>query len=68
MRSTLAETLREAIADSGMSHYAIAERSGVDEAALSKFVRGLKTINIETADKLMIVLGLEVRATKRARG
>jgi transcriptional regulator with XRE-family HTH domain len=69
MRPTLAETIRQAIADSGLSRYAIAERSGVDEGTLSKFVRGLKTINVETADKLMEILGLEVTpAKKKGRG
>jgi transcriptional regulator with XRE-family HTH domain len=69
MRSSLADTLRRAIQESGMSRYAIAEQSGVDEGTLSKFVRGLKTINVETADKLMNLFGLEVRAEqKRGRG
>ena len=65
MDTTLGETLRRANRESGMTRYAIAEQSGVDEGTLSKFVRGQKTITIETADKLMRLLGLEIKATKR---
>jgi plasmid maintenance system antidote protein VapI len=65
MEQTLSDVLRRAILESGMTRYAIAVKAGVDQASLSRFVAGKRSMSLETADKLMDVLGLEVRPRKR---
>jgi plasmid maintenance system antidote protein VapI len=68
MKEPLSATLRRTILESGMTRYAIAAKTGVDQAALSRFVAGKRSMSLETADKLMDVLGLEVRPRKRKDG
>jgi plasmid maintenance system antidote protein VapI len=65
MKETLSDVLRRAILESGMTRYAIAVKAGVDQAALSRFVSGKRSMSLETADKLMDALDLEVRPRKR---
>jgi transcriptional regulator with XRE-family HTH domain len=67
MSETFSERLRRAILDSGMSRYEIAQRSGVDQATLSRFVRGQSGISIKAVDALVETLGLELTA-RRKRG
>ncbi len=60
--------LRRAILESDMTRYAISKQSGVDQAALSRFVTG-GSLKLESVDKLVDCLGLQVRpASKRTRG
>jgi plasmid maintenance system antidote protein VapI len=65
MQPTLTDTLRQAILNAGVSRYAIAQQTGVSEAALSRFVSGERGLTLESVDRLLPVLGLEVKATKR---
>jgi plasmid maintenance system antidote protein VapI len=64
---TLSEQLRQIIADCGMSRYEIAKRSGVPEAALSRFFNRKTGLTTETLDRLAPALGLQLRATRPAR-
>ena len=53
--------LKEAIANSGSSAYAIAKRSNVSESSISKFIRGEKpNLTLDTLAKLCVDLGLVV--------
>lgn len=63
---TLSDQLRQIIADSGLSRYEISKRSGVDEAALSRFANGKRGLTTETLDRLGPVLGLELSAGRPA--
>ncbi len=65
MNETLSATLRRAILESGMSRYAIAVKAGVDQAALSRFMAGKRGVSLDTADKLIDALGIEIRYRKR---
>lgn len=59
--STLSETLRQAIRDSGLSAYQLARDSGVNVAAVLRFRAGQRSLNLESADRLAAVLDLELR-------
>jgi transcriptional regulator with XRE-family HTH domain len=52
------EQLREAIAASGASHYALARAVEISESALSRFVSGKRGLTLASLDKLAEVLGL----------
>ena len=62
-KSNIADELRRAVSKSGMTQYRIAKRSGVEPAVISKFMRGLKGIQLDTAAR--IVAGLGKRFTDR---
>jgi len=50
---SLADQLRKAVTDSGLSVYRIAKDSGVSQAVLQRFIAGDRdNIRIDTADKL----------------
>lgn len=57
---TFSELLRQAIEQSGMSRYEIAQRSGVTEGALSFFVNGHRGLTTASIDRLAPVLGLRL--------
>jgi hypothetical protein len=62
-RVGMPDTLLRAIAESGLSLYAISKRSGVAAPIIQRFVRRERDIRLETAEKIAEVLGLEL--TKR---
>jgi transcriptional regulator with XRE-family HTH domain len=51
--------IREVVKSSGMSRYYLSQQSGVDEAALSRFVHGAG-LSMESLDAVAEVLGLGV--------
>lgn len=53
--------LIEAIRKSEMSTYAICKQSGVDPAALSRFLSGERSLTLPSAAKVVQVLRLELR-------
>lgn len=55
--SELANELRQAINDSGLTHYAIGKASCVDTAVIDRFVSGERDIRLETAGKIAESLG-----------
>jgi transcriptional regulator with XRE-family HTH domain len=63
-KQTFADVIRRAVRDSGKSAYAVAQESGVPQAVLSRFLRGLRSVNLDTAEKLCRALGLELRPAK----
>jgi transcriptional regulator with XRE-family HTH domain len=60
------EQLRTYIQDCGMNPREVAQRSGVAESQLSRFLRGQRDLNLATVAKLCRVLGLEL--IERAAG
>ncbi|HOO17628.1 MAG TPA: helix-turn-helix transcriptional regulator [Phycisphaerae bacterium] len=60
------ETLRKAIERADISRYAIAQRTGVSESMLCRFVQG-RPITTDTFDKLVDALGLELVPKTRGR-
>jgi transcriptional regulator with XRE-family HTH domain len=63
MSERFTEQLKKAIDASGMTRYAIAKASGVDQAILSRFMRGQQGLTSDSIDKLCDALGLSL--TKR---
>ena len=63
-KRTFADVIRQAVEDSGRTPYAIALESGVSQAVLSRFLRGERGLNLDTADKLCRALGLDLRPAK----
>jgi len=59
------EQLRQEILDSDMSRYRLSQITGVDQAVLSNFVNGKRTITLATAAKLAEALGLELSANNK---
>lgn len=54
------EQIRRAILDSGLTRYALWQRSGVEQSALSRFLSGERTLSLEAVEKLAEALGLEI--------
>ena len=63
-REKLSHQLRRIMAESGLSRYEIARRTGVQESALSRFFNGQRGLTTETLDKLGECLGLRIVADK----
>ena len=56
----LSDQIRQAIDDSGLTRYRIAQDTGIDESALAKFYNGQRGFNSETLDVLGEYLGLRI--------
>lgn len=68
-RPTIAGQLRDAIRQSGLSDYALGRRSGVAPIVIGRFLRGVRGLNLDTADRLAAALGfkrVEFARTRRA--
>jgi transcriptional regulator with XRE-family HTH domain len=64
------DQLRGEINQSGLSHYAICQATGINKAALSRFMNGKMGLSLESIDKIVAVLSLKLvaessRKTKR---
>jgi len=57
---TLAEVIRNKIANSELSQYRLAIDSGVSSGVINRFVSGERTVSLENADKLCKALGLKL--------
>jgi transcriptional regulator with XRE-family HTH domain len=66
---TLAEILRDAAQQSGLSVYQIAKDAGVDQSTLNKFLNGDRdNLRLDVADRLFKFFGLRVAPDRpRAR-
>ena len=56
----LTDQLREAIDDSGMTRYRIAQETGISEASLSKFYLGQRGLSMEAMNALGECLELTI--------
>jgi transcriptional regulator with XRE-family HTH domain len=65
--STFSEALKEAIRSSGTSRYAIARETGLSQSLLCRFPQGTRGLSLESIDRLMDALGLEIRHRERER-
>jgi transcriptional regulator with XRE-family HTH domain len=65
--TTITEQLRASIRKSGLSQEQIAEATGVSQGVLSRFVRGERSINLTTAEKLAEYFGLSLCARHNKR-
>jgi transcriptional regulator with XRE-family HTH domain len=59
-RMKLTDQIREAIEQSGVSRYRIAQETGIDQSTISKFMLGHRGLSMEALDAIADELGLEV--------
>ena len=65
-KTTFSEQLRRAVDDCGMTRYRICQRAGLDQATMSRFMRGAVGMLMPTLDRLVDVLDVELRPRTRA--
>lgn len=65
-KQSVSETLRNAIKESGLTHYRIAKDAGTTPAVVSRFAYGERDLRLETVDRIAEVLGLELRKREKA--
>ena len=61
-KESFSDQLRRAVAESEHSQYTICRETGIDKSVLSKFVRGLRGLQMDTVDTLCEYLGLRLTA------
>jgi transcriptional regulator with XRE-family HTH domain len=64
-RKKLSDQIREAVATCGKSRYQIFKDTGIDQAALSRFMTGGRGLEMSTLDTLADYLNLNIQAPKR---
>jgi hypothetical protein len=69
-RLNLSDQLRRAMANSGYTRYRISQETGLNEAALGKFFHGDRGLSLDSLDKLVEFLNLEltVRTNRTKKG
>ena len=63
----LSDQLRQAIDDSGLSRYAIGKACEIDKAVMSRFMSGQVGLSLETIDRLVDYLRLELVTKQKKR-
>jgi plasmid maintenance system antidote protein VapI len=58
---TVCDQLRDAIRESGKTHYRVGKDAGIKPEIVARFVRGERDITGQTFAKLAAALGLELR-------
>lgn len=56
----LADQLRQAIDDSGLTRYRIAKETGINESALAQFYNGHRGLSMEALNALGVFLELKI--------
>jgi transcriptional regulator with XRE-family HTH domain len=64
---TISDQLRAAIESAGVSRYRIGKETGVNEAALSRFMSRKTGLDLSTVDRLAAYLGLELTSIDSKR-
>ena len=64
-RVSLADQLRQAINESGLTQYRIAKESGVQQTILSRFATGERNVQLDTADKLAAYFGMSLNPPQK---
>ena len=56
----MTDQVRQAIDDSGVTRYRIAQDTGIDESALAKFYNGKRGLSLDNLDRLFEYLALRI--------
>jgi len=56
----MTDQVRQAIDDSGVTRYRIAQDTGIDESALAKFYTGKRGLSLDNIDRLFEYLELRI--------
>jgi hypothetical protein len=67
-RTSMTDVLKKAIADSGLPHLTIEQKTGVPRASIMRFMRGEQSLRLDMADRLAAFFGLELRPVRRPKG
>jgi hypothetical protein len=67
MAKSFSDQLRQAVRESELTRYTISVRTGIDQGTLCRFIRGERGMSLDSADRLMECLGLEIRPRRRKR-
>ena len=67
MRETFAEQLRRVVRDCGETRYSLAQRMGIAQSTLTRFMNGDRGLSMEAIDRLFYALDLEIKARRIAR-
>jgi hypothetical protein len=67
MRQAFSEQLRKAVRDNSISRYRLAQLTGIAESTLCLFVRGERGLSLDSIDRLMDTLKLEIKSRKQRR-
>ena len=59
--ASVADLLRTAVKESGLTSYRIAKDAGIAQIVLDRFVHGERDLRLETAAKVARVLGLTLK-------
>jgi transcriptional regulator with XRE-family HTH domain len=59
-RTRIFEELRRRLRDSTLTPYEIAKSSGVDRAAISRFLAGRRGLSVESIEKIVPILGIDI--------
>jgi transcriptional regulator with XRE-family HTH domain len=63
----ISDAARQAIQSCGMSRYELSKLTGVDQAALSRFMSGERGLAVASLDLLAPVLGLQLVVNKKTK-
>lgn len=63
----LSDQIRAAVGTSGVSAYRISAETGIDKAALSRFVSGERGLSLDSIDVLAGYLKLTIVSPKRSK-
>ena len=64
-RKSIVAELRKAIVESGYSQNQLSELSGVNRAQINRFIKGERTLTLESAEKVAEALGLELKPKRK---
>lgn len=67
-RIKLSNQIRQAVDDCGLTRYAIAKETGIDNATLSRFMTGERGLPMKTLDVLADFLELNITMGRRSKG
>jgi plasmid maintenance system antidote protein VapI len=64
MSTPIADALKTAIKESGLTNYAIAKAAGIHQQVLSRWLDGHRDLTLKSADKIAAAIGLKVCGTE----
>ena len=67
MSEKFSDQLRRAVRESEATRYALSKTTGISQAVLCRFVAGTAGMSLDSIDKLVDALNLEIRPRKRGR-
>jgi hypothetical protein len=67
MANSFSDQLRQAVRESELTRYAISVKTGIDQGTLCRFIRGERGMSLDSVDKLMECLELEIKPRRKRK-